>query len=111
MLLTLIRGQISFPMIPAVRQRYNAAFTEQRYAAFIAELNQAVYWPVDFRVAESPLFLDEATTLELVRAAENIVGQLARPEFRKHAAHAIPMLANPAWNASLPTATAPRCST
>ena len=77
-------------MIPAVRQRYNAAFTEQRYAAFIAELNQAVYWPVDFRVAESPLFLDEATTLELVRAAENIVGQLARPEFRKHAAHAIP---------------------
>ena len=48
-------------MIPVSRQRYNAAFTEQRYAAFTAELNQAVYWPVDFRVAESPLFLDEAT--------------------------------------------------
>ncbi|HKB57878.1 MAG TPA: hypothetical protein VKC51_09830, partial [Lacunisphaera sp.] len=77
-------------MIPAVRQRYNAAFTEQRYEAFNADLNKAVYWPVDFRVAESPLFFDEHTTRELVRAADDIVGQLAKPEFRKHAANAIP---------------------
>jgi hypothetical protein len=77
-------------MIPAVRQRYNAAFTEQRYAAFMAELNKAVYWPVDFRVAESPLFFDEHTTRELIRAADDIVGQLARPEFRKQAKSAIP---------------------
>ena len=77
-------------MITAVRQRYNAAFTEQRYAAFTAELNQAVYWPVDFRVAESPLFLDEATTRTLIRAADDIVGQLAQPAFRQHAKTAIP---------------------
>lgn len=77
-------------MIPALRQRYNAAFTEARYQAMIAELNKAVYWPVDFRVAESPLFLDEATTRALVAATEDIVGQLARPGFRQHAANAIP---------------------
>jgi len=77
-------------MIPGLRQRYNAAFTEARYAAFMAELNKAVYWPVDFRVAESPLFLDEATTRALLRASDDIVGQLARPEFRTHAKTAIP---------------------
>jgi hypothetical protein len=77
-------------MISALRQSYNAAFTEQRYAAFLAELNKAVYWPVDFRVAESPLFLDEHTTGELIRAADDIIRQLATPEFRKHAATAIP---------------------
>jgi hypothetical protein len=77
-------------MIPAVRQRYNAAFTEQRYTAFLAELNKAVYWPADFRVAESPLFFDGHTTRELVRAANDIVRQLATPEFRKHAATAVP---------------------
>ena len=77
-------------MIPAVRQRYNAAFTEQRYVAFMAELNKAVYWPVDFRVAESPLFFDEHTTRELIRAATDIVGQLAKPAFRAHAKSAIP---------------------
>ena len=77
-------------MIPALRQRYNAAFTAERYAAFTRELNQAMYWPVDFRVAESPLFLDENATRELVRAAGDIVGQLATPEFRGHAKTAIP---------------------
>ncbi len=77
-------------MIPDLRQHYNAAFTEQRYATFMAELNKAVYWPVDFRVAESPLFLDEHMTRELIRASDDIVHQLATPEFRKHAKTAIP---------------------
>jgi hypothetical protein len=77
-------------MIPALRQRYNAAFTEARYAAFLAELNTAVYWPVDFRVAESPLFMDAATTEALVGAAAEILRQLATPAFRVHARTAIP---------------------
>jgi hypothetical protein len=77
-------------VISALRQRYNAAFTEERYAAFLRELNQAMYWPVDFRVAESPLFFDEATTRALIAAAADITRQLATPEFRRHAAHAIP---------------------
>lgn len=77
-------------MIPAIRQRYNAAFTEARYAAFLKELNSSMYWPVDFRVAESPLFLDADTTTALVRAADDIVRQLATPEFRKHAKTSIP---------------------
>ncbi len=77
-------------MISSLRQRYNAAFTEARYAAFTKELNQAVYWPVDFRVAESPLFLDEATTRALIRASDDIIGQLAKPAFRAHAKTAIP---------------------
>ncbi len=77
-------------MIPALRQRYNAAFTEQRYAAFLTELNSAVYWPVDFRVAETPLFLDAATAQRLTQAATDIVGQLSTPAFRKHAATAVP---------------------
>ena len=77
-------------MIPAIRQRYNAAFTEARYTAFTQELNQSMYWPVDFRVAESPLFIDEATTRALIAASGDIVGQLAKPAFRAHAKAAIP---------------------
>ncbi|MFI5335904.1 MAG: hypothetical protein ACHQ5A_03925 [Opitutales bacterium] len=77
-------------MIASLRQRYNAAFTEERYAAFLRELNHAMYWPVDFRVAESPLFLDADTTSALVRAADDIVGQLATPGFRQHARTAVP---------------------
>lgn len=38
-------------MIPALRQRYNAAFTDARYAAFIQACNRAHCWPLDFRAA------------------------------------------------------------
>jgi hypothetical protein len=77
-------------MIPALRQQYNAAFSEAGYAAFLQDLNTAMAWPVDFRVAESPLFFDAATAASLVRAADDIVRQLGTPEFRRHAATAIP---------------------
>ena len=77
-------------MIPELRSRYNAAFTDARYAAFTRELSRAMYWPVDFRVAESPLFLDEPTTRALVAAADDLTRQLATPEFRAHAATAVP---------------------
>jgi hypothetical protein len=77
-------------MIPSLRQRYNAAFTDERYAAFLAGLNSAMRCPVDFRVAETPLFFDEAATRALAAAADDIVAQLATPAFRTHAASAIP---------------------
>jgi hypothetical protein len=77
-------------MIPDVRQAYNAAYTEARYEALMRELNRSMYWPVDFRVAESPLFLDVDTTQALLAASGDIVGQLARPAFREHARTAIP---------------------
>ena len=77
-------------MIPAVRQAYNAAFTDARYAALMRDLTKSMYWPVDFRVAESPLFLDEQATRELIRAADDIVAQLSTPAFRQHAKTAIP---------------------
>jgi hypothetical protein len=77
-------------MIPDLRRRYNADFTDEKYAAFLRELNRAMYWPPDFRVAESPLFLDAQVTSELLRASDDIVAQLATPGFRRHASDAIP---------------------
>ncbi|HXQ81919.1 MAG TPA: hypothetical protein VN775_11435 [Opitutaceae bacterium] len=77
-------------MIPALRQRYNAAFTEERYAALLEDLATAHRWGPDFRVAETPLFLSAGAAGGLGRAAAGIVAQLATPMFRAHAANAIP---------------------
>ena len=77
-------------MIPELRQRFNSAFTDARYAALTREVNRAMYWPVDFRLAESPLFLDEQATRALIAAADDITGQLATPAFRAHSATAVP---------------------
>jgi hypothetical protein len=81
-------------MIPELRQRYNAEFTGERYAAFLQQLATEYRWGPDFRVAESPLFLDEPTTRALVAASDEIVAQLATPAFRTHAAAAVPAALN-----------------
>jgi hypothetical protein len=77
-------------MIPALRQRYNAAFTEERYAAFLGDLSTSRRWGPDFRVAETPLFLDADCAAALAAAAGGIVAQLATHGFRAHATGAIP---------------------
>ncbi len=77
-------------MIPAVRQRYNASFTSERYAAFLRELRSTYYWGPDFRIAETPLFLDRDGAQRVKDAAADILRQLATPAFREHTKAAIP---------------------
>ena len=77
-------------MDPQLRSRFNADFTAERYANLLRAANETEYWPVDFRISESPLFLTDEFTVEIQRAAENIVAQLRTPEFARHARTAIP---------------------
>jgi hypothetical protein len=73
-----------------LRARFNADFTTERYANLLRAANETEYWPVDFRISESPLFLTDEFTTEIQHAAENIVAQLRTPEFARHARTAIP---------------------
>ncbi|HWM24197.1 MAG TPA: hypothetical protein VNP98_05190 [Chthoniobacterales bacterium] len=77
-------------MHPQLRARFNADFTAERYANLLRAANETEYWPVDFRISESPLFLTAEFTAEIQQAAENIVAQLRTPEFARHAGTAIP---------------------
>lgn len=77
-------------MHPELRARFNADFTAGRYANLLRTANETEYWPVDFRISESPLFLTDEFTAEIQQAAENIVAQLRTPEFERHAGKAIP---------------------
>lgn len=73
-----------------IRQAFNAAFSRARYDAFLRDLDTRLAYPTDFRVAETPLFLSEAFTRELVAAAADIIDLLRTPEFSRHAATAMP---------------------
>ena len=72
------------------RARFNADFTAERYAKLLRTANETEYWPVDFRISESPLFLTREFTEEVAQAARDIVAQLRTPEFAVHARTAIP---------------------
>ncbi len=77
-------------MDPELRAQFNAAFTPEKYAAFLHCVNESTRWPADFRVAETPIFLTREFTDEAVYAANKIAAQTQTREFAQHAATAIP---------------------
>jgi len=77
-------------MIPEIREHVNASFTEERYAAFIRELDTTYKYPTDFRAAETPIYLTRTLTRKLVDACNDIVAQLQSKEFSDHSGSAIP---------------------
>jgi hypothetical protein len=77
-------------MEPTQRARYNANFTEEKYAALVRAVNGTEIWPADFRISETPIFLTREFTREVVDAANEIVAQTRTPDFARHAARAVP---------------------
>ena len=77
-------------MHPELRARFNADFTPERYARLDRRANTTERWPVDFRIAETPIFLTPEFAAEAVHAGHGIVAQLRTPEFARHARTAIP---------------------
>jgi len=77
-------------MDPVQRARFNADFSGERYAKLLRIANETEYWPVDFRISESPLFLTSEFADEVSEAARDIVAQVRTPKFAAHARTAIP---------------------
>jgi hypothetical protein len=62
-------------MIASIRQKFNAAFTEQAHQNYLAALNTAFPGALDFSVAETPIFINKDFT-EKVLATGNYVNQV-----------------------------------
>jgi hypothetical protein len=77
-------------MDPELRAAFNADFTPQKYAALLRCVNQTEKWPADFRISETPIFLTDEFTDEVVRAAKQIIDLTRSPEFARHARSAVP---------------------
>jgi hypothetical protein len=77
-------------MDPQLRSRFNADFSGDKYAALVRCVNETEKWPADFRISETPIFLTDEFTNEVVGAAEEIVALTQMPEFKRHSATAIP---------------------
>jgi hypothetical protein len=77
-------------MIPEIRKKFNADFSEKVYREFLDDLNSVLKYPTDFRVCETPLFLTRDLTDELVKACDDVIVQLQQEEFLKRSEDAIP---------------------
>lgn len=77
-------------MIPAIRKKYNESFTQQKYQAFLQELNNVHPGAIEFRVAETPIFIPRNFTEKILSACENIVDIIADEKFKKLTEKSIP---------------------
>jgi len=77
-------------MIAEIRKEFNKSFSENKYAAFLGDLNQKFNHTITFRVAESPIFVDKVFKQKLIDASNLIVDFLVRDDFKRLTQKSIP---------------------
>lgn len=78
-------------MIPELRTRFNRAYVPERYAELLACMEKRCSVPVEFRVAETPIFVPRAILDEMARAgAEMCEALMGNQEYLRAARRAIP---------------------
>jgi len=77
-------------MIPEIRRQYNNEFTEEKYQAFIRDINSIYPGQLDFRVAETPVFIPRSFCNKVLSACEAIVDTILRPDYHQQSERALP---------------------
>jgi hypothetical protein len=77
-------------MIKEIRDKFNSEFTKEKYDSFIKDCNSVFNYEIEFRISETPVFLDKAFKQQLITAGEEIIDILVRPDFKKITEGAVP---------------------
>lgn len=77
-------------MIKELREKYNREFTHEKYNNFLKNVWQVTNGEVDFRINETPLFLNKNITEKIITASESIITQLQTEDFTKKSLNAVP---------------------
>ena len=78
-------------MIPELRRAFNAAYRPEKYQTLLTRLDTRVGTKVDFRVAETPVFLPDGMLEEMASAGAELTHRLlAWPEYMAGAQASIP---------------------
>ena len=77
-------------MIPEIRKKFNAEFTEEKYQEYLDKMNEAHPGSIEFRLAETPVFCSREFTEKMIAACESIVDVIVSPNFKEQSVRAIP---------------------
>jgi hypothetical protein len=77
-------------MIPAIRKAFNESFTNENYESFLKELHNVYPGELDFRVAETPIFVPKGFTEKMLGACESIIDIIVAPGFKQLTQKAVP---------------------
>jgi hypothetical protein len=77
-------------MIPGLRKEYNEHFTNEKYEAFIEDLSNIYPGHLEFRIAETPVFIPKEFTNKMLSACESIIDIITNPSYQNQSENAIP---------------------
>jgi hypothetical protein len=77
-------------MIAHLRKIFNESFTEEKYQTFLKDLQSRHPGAIEFRVAETPVFVPNDFRDKMISACESIVDIIVEPGFKKDSEKAIP---------------------
>jgi hypothetical protein len=77
-------------MVQQLRRKYNKTFGQEKYEAYINELSGLYPGQLDFRLAETPVFVPKDFTGKMLSVCESIIDVIIQPEYRKQSEKAIP---------------------
>jgi len=73
-----------------LRKKFNSEFTQEKYEAFLNDINTFLKYPVDFRISETPLFLSEDLKKKLLQACNELCLQVTNEDFKVKMKDAVP---------------------
>src|SRR5579875_2881563 len=77
-------------MVTEIRKAYNAQFTKDKYQSFVNALANVYPGQLDFRVAETPVFVPKSFTEKMLSACESIIDVITQPGYQQKSERAIP---------------------
>jgi len=78
-------------MITSLRQQFNAAFTPEKYQAFLKKMDDACGTHVQFRLCETPCFFPKELLARMASDGEDLIRQLVdSPQYRTKSDEAVP---------------------
>ncbi len=77
-------------MVPEQRNTFNHNFTEHKYEQLLSALNKGFETAIDFRVAETPVFLDAACNRQMLDTCDYIIDTITHSSFTAKTNAAIP---------------------
>lgn len=77
-------------MVRSLRNTFNQEFSAEKYRAFLKDLDSLHPGDIEFRVCETPVFVDKEFKHKLIDACESIVDVICAPKFIELTENAIP---------------------
>ncbi len=81
-------------MVPSLREAFNKTFSKEKYEAFMKDLDSKHPGAIEFRIAETPVFIDQIFTQKLLHTCESIIDVIVEPNFKKLTERSIPKSEN-----------------